>query len=67
MAGELSKDTDVQVEVVRGGLLELSVLIDEQEAIKTNPLWYPMPGNVVGRARELLTSPINREVKGSTR
>jgi hypothetical protein len=56
VADQLSKDDDVDVSVVRGGFLELSVYIDGQPAIKTNPLWYPLPGKVTSRARQLLTA-----------
>jgi hypothetical protein len=30
------------------------VYIDDQPAIKTNPLWYPLPRKVAHQARELL-------------
>ena len=60
MARELSTENDVDVKVVSGSLLELSVYIDDQEAIKTNPLWYPLPGKVAQKARELLTATIDR-------
>jgi len=59
VADQLSKDEDVDVSVVRGGFLELSVYIDDRQAIKTNPLWYPLPGKVVNRARQLLTGTAN--------
>jgi len=55
VADQLSKDGDVEVSVVRGGFLELSVYIDDQQAIRTNPLWYPRPGKVASRTRQLLT------------
>jgi hypothetical protein len=54
VADQLSKDDDVDVSVVRGGFLELTVYIDDQPAIKTNPLWYPLPRKVAHQARELL-------------
>ena len=50
----------MDVKVISGGLLELSVYIDDQYAIKTNPLWYPLPGKVAQKARELLTATIGR-------
>jgi hypothetical protein len=56
VARQLSKENDVDVKVISGGLLELSVYIDDQYAIKTNPLWYPLPGKVAQKARELLTA-----------
>jgi hypothetical protein len=60
VARQLSKENDVDVKVISGGFLELSVYIDDQHAIKTNPLWYPLPGKVAQKARELLTATIDR-------
>jgi len=60
VARQLSKEKDVDIKIVRGGLLELSVYIDDQHTIKTNPLWYPLPGKVAQKARELLTATIDR-------
>lgn len=54
MAEELKKAKDVEVEVVKGGLLELSVGIDGEKLIDTNRLWYPLPSNLVRKTRELL-------------
>ena len=54
MAEELKKAKDVEVEVVKGGLLELSIRIDGQRLIETNRLWYPLPSSLVRRIRELL-------------
>jgi hypothetical protein len=54
VAEELKKAQDVEVEVVKGGLLELSVGIDGQKLIETNRLWYPLPSSLVRRTRELL-------------
>jgi hypothetical protein len=50
----LSRDGEVQVEVVKGDFLELSVDIDGQKVIETNRLWYPLPSSLVKRTRELL-------------
>ena len=41
MAEELRKENDVEVEVVKGGLLELSVDIDGEKVIETNRLCIP--------------------------
>ena len=54
MAEELKKSKDVEVEVVKGGLLELSVGIDGEKLIDTNRLWYPLPSSLVRKTRELL-------------
>ena len=53
-AEELRRDSEVQVEVVKGDFLELSVDIDGQKVIDTNRLWYPLPSSLVRRTRELL-------------
>jgi hypothetical protein len=51
----LRKENDVEVEVVKGGLLELSVKVDGEKVVETNRLWYPLPGSLVKRTREFLT------------
>ena len=50
----MKHENDVDVEVVKGGLLELSVGIDGEKVIETNPLWYPLPSRLVRRTREIL-------------
>lgn len=50
----MRKRKDVEVEVVKGGLLELSVGIDGRKLIETNRLWYPLPSRLVRKTRELL-------------
>ena len=54
VAAELRKETDVQVETVRGGLGEFSVQLDDRKVIDTNRLWYPTPGKVVKKMKALL-------------
>lgn len=54
VAAELSNETDAQVELVRGGLGEFSVDIDERKVISTNRLLYPRPGKIGRKIRELL-------------
>ena len=54
MAAQLRKETDTQVEVVRGGLGEFSVYIDDRKVIDTSRLWYPTPSKIVKRVRALL-------------
>ena len=51
----MRKENDVEVEVVKGGLLELSVEVDGEKVIETNRLWYPLPGSLAKRTREFLT------------
>jgi hypothetical protein len=54
VAAELKKETDVQVEIVRGGLGEFSVHLDDRKVIDTNRLWYPAPSKVVKKIKALL-------------
>ena len=54
VAAQLSKENDLEVETVRGGLGEFSVSIDGQKLIDTNRFWYPTPGKVVAKVRKLL-------------
>jgi hypothetical protein len=54
VAEQLKAGSDVEVEVVKGGLLELSVGIDGEKVIDTNRLWYPLPSSLVRKAREFL-------------
>ena len=54
VAAELKKDTNVQVETVRGGLGEFSVHLDGRKVIDTNRLWYPTPSKVVKKIKALL-------------
>jgi hypothetical protein len=53
-AARLRGETDAQVEVVRGGLGEFSVYVDERKVIGTNRLWYPTPSKIVKKVRALL-------------
>ena len=67
MAEELKRANEVEVEVVKGGLLELSVAVDGEKLIETNRLWYPLPSTLVRKTRELLdrgSHPISRERLG---
>jgi hypothetical protein len=54
VAEQLKQKNDVDVEVVKGRLLELSVAIDGEKVIETNRLWYPLPSSLARRTRELL-------------
>jgi len=51
---ELKKEGGVEVEMVRGGLGELSVSIDDRKVFNTNRLWYPTPGGVLKKVRAAL-------------
>jgi hypothetical protein len=55
VAAELKNDGDVQVELIKGGLGELSVSVDSKKVIDTNRLWYPRPSKIVKDLRTVLT------------
>ena len=54
MADELRKEKGLEVEVVKGGLLELSINVDGEKAVETSRLWYPAPSRMVTETREFL-------------
>ncbi|MFN0139853.1 MAG: hypothetical protein ACKVQW_07165 [Pyrinomonadaceae bacterium] len=54
VAAQLQKENNVEVEMVRGGLGELSVYLDKEKVIDTNRLWYPAPNKVVKKVQALL-------------
>jgi hypothetical protein len=54
VAAQLRKETDAQVEMIKGGLGEFSVYIDERKVIDTNRLWYPTPSKIVIKIKKLL-------------
>ncbi len=54
VAAQLRKENNAEVEVVRGGLGEFSVYVDDRKVIDTNRLWYPTPGKVVKKIQALL-------------
>ena len=54
MAEQLKQASDVEVEVLKGGFLELSVGVDGEKMIDTNRLWYPLPSSLLRKTRELL-------------
>jgi hypothetical protein len=56
VAAQLSKENDLEVETVRGGLGEFSVSIEGEKVIDTNRFWYPTPSKVVAKIRGLLAT-----------
>lgn len=54
VAAQLRKENNAQVEVVRGGLGEFSVYVDDRKVIDTNRLWYPTPSKIVRKIQALL-------------
>jgi len=51
VAAELSREPDVEAKIVRGRFGELSVIVDGEQVVKTNPLWYPLPGQVIKKVK----------------
>ena len=47
---------DVQVKMQRGGLGELRVEVDGQDAYDGSRLWYPRPSTVLGKVRGRLAA-----------
>jgi len=54
VAEELRKEEGLEVAVVKGGLLELSVDVDGEKTIETSRLWYPLPSTMVRETLEFL-------------
>jgi hypothetical protein len=54
VAAQLREENNAQVEVVKGGLGEFSVYIDDRKVIDTNRLWYPTPSKIVKKIQALL-------------
>jgi len=54
VAAQLRKDPDLQVQTIKGGLGEFSVLIEGIKLIDANRLWYPRPSRVVRRVLDSL-------------
>ena len=54
VATQLKKENNAEVEVVRAGLGEFSVHVDDRKVIDTNRLWYPTPGKIVKTIQALL-------------
>jgi len=56
VAERLQQANDVDVELLKGEFLELSVGIDGEKLIDTSRLWYPLPSSLLRKTRELLDS-----------
>ena len=54
VAAKLRKETDAQVETIKGELGEFSVCIDERKVLNTNRFWYPTPSKIVKKMKALL-------------
>ena len=54
VAAKLKKESNVEIEIVHGGLGEFSVSINDQKVIVTNRRWYPNPFKVIRQMRAML-------------
>ena len=54
VAAELTNEDELTVDVVKGGLGELSVIVEERKIFKASPLWYPTPSTVIRKVREAI-------------
>ena len=54
VAEELSREPGVEVETLKGGLGEFSVMLDGRQIVATSRLWYPTPGKVVAKVKAAL-------------
>jgi len=54
VAEELRKEEGLEVGVVKGAFLELSVDVDGEKAVETTRLWYPLPSTMVRETLEFL-------------
>ena len=54
VAAQLNKESNMEVETVKGGLGEFSVYMDGRKVIDTNRLWYPTTSKIVKKIRVLL-------------
>jgi len=54
VAAQLNKEDNLEVETIKGGLGEFSVVIDEKKVIDTNRFWYPSTSKIVQKIRALL-------------
>ena len=54
VAAQIGKQTAVGVELVRGGIGEFSVYVDDRKVLDTNRFWYPTPSKVVEKIKAVL-------------
>jgi len=54
VAAQIRQQYHTPVELVRGGLGELSVFIDGRKAVTTNRFWYSTPTSVLKRVHAQL-------------
>lgn len=56
VAAALRRESGVQVDTVKGGFGEFSVLVDGREVVRSSRFWYPNPWAVLKRVRAILES-----------
>jgi hypothetical protein len=54
VADELNREPEVETKMIRGHLGELSVTVDGEQVYDTNPLWYPLPSQVLKKVKQRL-------------
>jgi hypothetical protein len=54
VAADLEQDAEVEVQIKKGGLGELSVDVNAQRVFTGSRLWYPTPTSVVNKVRAAL-------------
>jgi hypothetical protein len=54
VAAQLKKEPDVQIDLLKGGLVEFSVSIDGRKYIDTSRFWYSRPSRVLDKVRALI-------------
>ena len=54
VAAQLNKEDNLEVETIKSGLDEFSVVIAEKKVIDTNRFWYPSTSRIVKKIRALL-------------
>jgi hypothetical protein len=54
VAADLEQDAEVEVQIKKGGLGELSVDVNAQRVFTGSRLWYPTPTSVINKVRAVL-------------
>lgn len=63
VAAALKNDNDTSIEMIKGGLGELSVSINGRQVYDSNRLWYPKPAGVIRKVRAVLAEVIEEAPK----
>jgi len=54
VAARLRTEAKAEVELRKGGLGELSVVIGGQKVVDTNRFWYPTPNSIFQQVKQIL-------------